>query len=213
MPTSLQVDPDRLREFSELLEHDPRTRSRGIEESRAQLASFEIEPTVPPDIRQMLDTARNLSLYATFVHRFHPVARLVAYGALEAALREKLRRVHSLKTRPSRPSLKRLLDMALQERWITAGTFEGNVWAAYHRVKVRRTEAAIAGGGIVDGIAPAVAPEDIDRELAASDFARLWAHAARDLRNRHAHGELPVAYDSEGPLRMVVEAVNALCRP
>lgn len=56
------------------------------------LSKIVLNDTVPARSRELFETAKNLSLYSWFVYRFHPIAELTGWLALENALLEKAKR-------------------------------------------------------------------------------------------------------------------------
>jgi len=60
--------------------------------AHARLDALQLHQGVPMHVRQLFETAKNLSLYSWFVYRFHPIAQLIGYASLERALKERLAR-------------------------------------------------------------------------------------------------------------------------
>lgn len=58
----------------------------------ADLNVIAIHDGVPLHVRQLFETAKNLSLYSWFVYRFHPIAQLIGHSSLEQALKERVAR-------------------------------------------------------------------------------------------------------------------------
>src|SRR6185436_14808131 len=75
----------------------------------AQLSAMTLHRGVPLAARQLFETAKNASLYSWFVYRFHQVAELVAYSALELALRARAGYKERLDPGEKAPSLAQLL--------------------------------------------------------------------------------------------------------
>lgn len=50
------------------------------------MSELTLHSGVPVAVLQTFETAKNVSLYSWFVYRFHRVAELVVYSALEFAL-------------------------------------------------------------------------------------------------------------------------------
>lgn len=82
--------PDARSVSTVALRADGSTSMVSLAERHADVAQFDLLPTVPEDIRIHFDTAKNLYLYAWFVYRFYPVAEQQALITLEFALRERL---------------------------------------------------------------------------------------------------------------------------
>ena len=60
-----------------------------LEEMHQLLDDIVLNDEVPDDVYQLFETAKNLSLYSWFMYRFHQVAELMSYTALEMALRHR----------------------------------------------------------------------------------------------------------------------------
>lgn len=123
---------DPLKPLDEICEPDMRQkffRGDGLDRNHAELSGIVLSKKVPVDVRQLFETGKNLSLYSWFVYRFHQVSELVAYSALEMALRLRYEK-ESGKT--ARVSLKKLLEYAQKENWINNEEFswlmEGIPW-------------------------------------------------------------------------------------
>jgi hypothetical protein len=79
---------DPLKALAEVGEPDPRQALMGIGLNgiHAALSALVLGARVPLNVRQL--NAKNVALYSWFVYRFHQVAELVGYSALELALKE-----------------------------------------------------------------------------------------------------------------------------
>src|SRR6266849_4150437 len=95
-----------------------------LADAHAILTAIALHTGVPINVRQLFDTAKNVSLYSWFVYRFHQVAESVAYSALEMALRERAGFVEwTGPAAPRPPTLRPLLDQAKKEGWIRNESF------------------------------------------------------------------------------------------
>lgn len=112
-----------LKPIDEILEPDPaqeffvninkitgETNARTFRDHYSAVESINLTPSVPDDIREHFDTARNLLLYSWFIYRFMPVAELHAYSTVEHALRKR--------SGKEKYSLKKLLIFAIKAGWI-----------------------------------------------------------------------------------------------
>jgi hypothetical protein len=112
---------DPLKPLDKVCEPDERQKyfAYGLADYHARLSDLALDQSVPAEVRQLFETAKNLSLYSWFVYRFHQASELIAFSALEMALRAK----YSLEN-PGSPSRSRaqglywLLRHAKEERWI-----------------------------------------------------------------------------------------------
>src|SRR5438309_3090633 len=57
----------------------------------AEILSCSLNASVPENISQQFETARNVYLYAWFVYRFYPIAEHQSLACLELALRDRLK--------------------------------------------------------------------------------------------------------------------------
>ena len=58
-----------------------------LPDAHAELAGMTLTACTPKAVRQLFETAKNVSLYSFFVYPFHQVSESVAFQALEMALR------------------------------------------------------------------------------------------------------------------------------
>jgi hypothetical protein len=82
---------DPMKALSEIYKPDVRQANLvgDLSDIHAVLSQMVLHEEVPPNVRQLFETAKNVSLYSWFVYRFHQVAELVAFSALELALKER----------------------------------------------------------------------------------------------------------------------------
>ncbi|WP_371194603.1 hypothetical protein [Glaciecola sp. SC05] len=116
-------DIDKLKDLSKSCEPDYRQKyfSTTLEIEHDALSQTAINETAPRTTVQLFETAKNLSLYSWFVYRFHQVSELIAFSALEVALKEKY-----LLENPSgrsekkqgRLTLFKLLEYGKKNQWI-----------------------------------------------------------------------------------------------
>jgi hypothetical protein len=167
----------------------------------ASVAAFELEASVPEDIRIHFDTARNLYLYAWFVYRFHVVAEQHVLGSLEMALRSRLISASILqedgtlpltpgRSRPDRPMLRKLLELASTNGLVSNHRFVNRFLWAQRLAENRRIGEQIqvmhARGLSEMTVAPAeitVTEADLN-----SDWIKAFIESLPRLRNTYAHG-------------------------
>lgn len=82
---------DPLKALDRITQADPRHDGPlgSLERLHANLDTIRLQSCVPLHVRQLFETAKNLSLYSWFAFRFHPVAKLMGYASLERALKER----------------------------------------------------------------------------------------------------------------------------
>ena len=117
---------ERLKPLSEVGEPDIRYRGRvdrdkatgmvsetTIESVYSLIQPITLGSTVPDEIRNHFETAKNLALYSWFVYSFNVVAAMHAFASLEMALR--------IKSGDKKTRFKALLDKAFNNRKLTSG--------------------------------------------------------------------------------------------
>src|SRR5690606_24802443 len=112
---------DPLKPLSQLCEPDERQRFfvGDVSDWHVELSVITLHEGVPVSTRQIFETAKNLSLYAWFVYRFHPLSELTGWLALENALLQKMVQEGLRKPDDTRsPGLRRLLERAMSEGWL-----------------------------------------------------------------------------------------------
>jgi hypothetical protein len=117
---------DPLKPVDRITEPDPRhDGSAGTRELlHANLDSIRLHAGVPMHVRQLFETAKNLSLYSWFVYRFHPIAQLIGYASLERALKERVAGERRVETDTVRETLHPLLELAATKGWLKNEHFE-----------------------------------------------------------------------------------------
>lgn len=156
------------------------------------IAAINLLDSVPEDIREHFETAKNLLLYAWFVYRFIPVAELHAYATVEMALKERARR-ESLATR----NLKRLLETAIERGWIIDDGF----------ANVRREREAMAEEQAWRlELGTPVTPEEKD----AQRYCKVLLDTMPYLRNDLAHGSKTLHPGGIGTLALCADLINQL---
>lgn len=82
---------DPLKQLSEISQPDERQAflAQSLEQIHAHLSALILHDRVPGGVRQLFETAKNARLYTYYVYRFHQLAEMTAYLALERALKER----------------------------------------------------------------------------------------------------------------------------
>jgi len=158
----------------------------------AGLAEIRLHPSVPDNVRDLFDTALNLSLYSWFVYDFHPVADLTGFLAMEAALRT--RASQDNETLANKP-LKTLMKHAIAAGWLAEDRITGRRELARARVQHRKSIQAI------------------EAEASTMTIIQSMCIAAVDLRNALAHGERMLVPDSYQRLRTTADLIHQLFPP
>ena len=171
---------------------DGSVRQLTLEEHHANISRVILSDAVPEDVRQHMETAKNLALYSWYVYRFIPVAELQAYTALEWALRIRLEVADNAK-----PSFGGLLRRAIKQELITPADFKP--------LSETRPFATITGNSLFDANLPSAFHTD-------PRFMEAFYKGIVGLRNLLAHGSFQLWPDGTSTLAVVALAVNALFR-
>ncbi|WP_028009179.1 hypothetical protein [Solimonas flava] len=205
---------DPLRPLADLLLPDKRNQYfRGtLEELHARLSVLELNGNVPTSARQLFETAKNVSLYAWFVYRFHQVSEMTAYAALELALRIRAGESDSFLDRKKKrpPSLRDLLEKAMDERWISPTNFSAMRSLAAIRAAdniVRETIRGLQPGD--EAVVRYPSEAEIAAELGKMDVSTLL-RSIPDMRNDLGHGSTTLSNSSVGTLQIVAEIMNQI---
>jgi hypothetical protein len=206
---------DPLKALSEIFKPDVRqsTLIGDLSDIHAVLTAITLHERVPVNVRQLFETAKNVSLYSWFVYRFHQVAELVAFSALELALRERSGRAEFASGNKKGPGLKELLVKAKENRWLRSLEFPSLRAMAIERV--RSTQFAVfvqkqqvSPESIVQMREPTEAEiTDAMREI---DVPQILIDTAPLLRNSLAHGSSRLSPTSLSVLRLTSEAINQM---
>ncbi|MDZ7919355.1 hypothetical protein [Rhodoferax sp.] len=150
--------------------------NRSLEQHHTLIAQYSLHAGVPEQVAQQYENARNTWLYAFFSYRLLQVALMQVHVAGEAAIkaRAKAEGVDTAKT-----SLKVLMDMALDRRWLLDTNFEVTARRAEREAEQLKNLRFMG----VDR-SPFVGP------LHEQDYAKRLVDAFRHIRNSLAHGEV-----------------------
>lgn len=158
----------------------------------AEISAINLVETVPENIREHFETAKNLLLYAWFVYRFIPVAELHAYSTVEMALRGRASQA-SLKTK----NFKALLKLAIDRGWIVDDGFS-IVQRERKAMEEEREWRRQFGWQIT--------PEEQDSQR----YCKILLDAMPFLRNNLAHGSTTVHPGGIGTLALCADMINQL---
>jgi hypothetical protein len=190
-------------------------RSVTASEQLADVASFELNVSVPQPVRVHFETAKNLYAYAWFVYRFYPVAEQQALTSLEFALRERLgaevAQSSREATRRSR-GLKNLLEEARKRQLISNERFSWTRERALQRARQRAEfqqieEMQRLGLTTVEIDYSNVKPlsEDFDQDWIGTFIATLPR-----IRNAYAHGSGILHNSVSHTFEIVSELINQI---
>ena len=202
---------DRLKQLDGICEPDVRQaffRGASLDRNHAELSDIVLSKKVPADVRQLFETAKNLSLYSWFVYRFHQVSELIAYPALEMALRHRYEKENGKKA-----SLRKLLKHARKKNWIVNEGFSCLNEIARRNAERKKFLEAVLSGDFETG-EPIVVDPPTEQEIREArnelDMVSEIAEAIPRLRNELAHGSSNLAPSSIATLRVVSEAINQI---
>lgn len=151
---------------------------------------------IPTDVHQHYENARNTWLYAFFNYRLLQVALMQVHVAGEAAIKARAK-FEGLNT--EKFTLKGLLDIALERRWLLDVNFEAAAYRAEreaeHLEMLRFMELPRT---------PFVGP------LHEQDFAKGLVGAFRQIRNALAHGEVHLKPNLNWEFMAVRDLINQL---
>jgi hypothetical protein len=205
---------DPLKPLDQILTADPRYQgSVGVlERMHGSLDAIQLHPGVPLHVRQLFETAKNLSLYSWFVFRFHPISKLMGYASLERALKERAAREDGVHVDTVRKTLHPLMARAVNSRWLRSERFEVVRRTAHAQLREKQTLQMIQSGEI--GEDPVESPEIGEAEIleraAQIDYVIRIAESIPYIRNHIAHGGPMLDAGSVATLRVIAAAINQL---
>jgi hypothetical protein len=208
---------DPLKSLDKVLEPDIRQKNLvgSLEDRHTELSLIQLNESVHLEVKQLFETAKNLSLYSWFVYRFHQVSELVAFSALEMALRELY-----LKQNPKDPTSKKrdptlfpLLQHAKKEGWITNDGFPSLYKRAKHLAEQEKAMAKMKEHDFVKEPSMSIdepSEDEITEALSKLDIVSEITDNAHKIRNNLAHGSSTVSPSSVYTLSIISEVINQL---
>lgn len=210
----LEPVQDPLKPLEQVMESDPRFRGSqfALQQQHAELSQIQLLKCVPLDVRQLFETAKNVSLYSWFVYRFHQVAELVAYTALERALKDRMAHEQGVKADNVRGKLSHLLKTAARNGWLKSEKFTATKYLAQRQLEQEQLMRMIQENKIGDQPVeiPDIPEAKIDARAVQLNYVEMLARGLPHLRNHLAHGGPLLHPDSASTLRIVAEAINQL---
>lgn len=207
---------DPLKALEKINEPDDRQKNfvHGLEENHAELSAIVLNDSTPIEVQQLFETAKNLSLYSWFVYRFHQVSELIAFSALEMALRERYLAENLQSKNGKAPSgLYRLMQHAKKKKWITNNGFPSLYRRAKHLVENRKAIDIINKHDFDKEPSALVEDpneEEIEDALANLDMVEAVTSNAHKLRNDLAHGSSILHPNSISTLITTSEVINQI---
>ena len=207
---------DPLKSLDQIYEPDERHEYSvyTLEDVHSELSKIVLNNSVPIDVRQLFETAKNISLYSWFVYRFHQASELLVFSALEMALRER----YAIEN-PDVPSKKypfglyHLLQHAKSEEWITNEGFPSLYARAKTFAKDKKSIEIIQTHDFEKE--PSVAIEEpgideIEEALSEIDMVGAIINNANLIRNSLAHGSRTLHPNSVSTLFTTSEVINQI---
>ncbi len=214
MDTEELQDP--LKPLGQICQPDVRQQNfaGGLENRHAALSKLNLLDTVPLDVRQLFETAKNVCLYTWFVYRFHQVAEMTAYSSLERALRIRFYQENPARKNSKKPAmLGELIKYALDQKWLKSEGFShlkaiarGHAEAKKIRELTNKSPEFIEHGSAV---LEEPTEEEIQEVLKSMSVDGIL-DASRDLRNDLAHGSSTLHPNSFATLQVVAETINQI---
>jgi hypothetical protein len=207
---AVDQDIDLLKELDEITTPDLRQAffSQSLENQHARLAEITLKKSVPHEVRQLFETAKNISLYSWFVYRFHQASEMIAYSVLEMSLR--LRYESENPKCKKSPMLYGLIEHAINQQWVSKENFPQLQLQAKNAADFQKSmEAAEKIMQSSDGV-PIDEPskEDIEYHLQKMDLNFLFC--IPKLRNDLAHGSSTLKPSSASTLRRTANIINQI---
>lgn len=190
---------DGLEPLSSVLARDDRWRAIGnrtLDQHHAMIVRYALHSRVPSEVLQHYENARNTWLYAFFNYRLLQVALMQVHVAGEAAIKARAK-LEGLDTQ--KITLKELLDMALERRWLLDVNFE--VVADRAEREVEHLEMLRFMG---------IAREPFVGPVHEQDYAKGLVAAFRKIRNSLAHGEVLLKPNLSWEFLAVRDLINQL---
>lgn len=199
-----------FKKLEEVLVKDQPFRTGELSGYHAILSEFVLNSSVPAEIHQIFDTARNLSLYGFYATHFHQVAMLYSFIALESALKLKAEKEEVIWHEENRgkygPDFSKLLRLAKKRKWLVNERFSFFERLVYVNAKNKKMFK-----NLKEGVVPEPTNKEIDAARKTTDIVSAILTHSNGLRNAIAHGSAIMdPAGSHGCLRQISEAINQL---
>lgn len=213
----MEKNSDFLRSPEHVCEPDERNAyfTKTIEDHHSDVAKLQLHNEVPREVWIQFETTKNIYLYAWFVYRFYPVAKLHAYTCLEFALRERFEPELILlekKEQDRWKMLKGLLSYAASKGYLRNENFEDwrnqTMNSARERTEMEAiTEMDRLGLDELVFDDSNIEIKDVDRD---EEYLSTQIKTIPSLRNHYAHGNKTLDNQVLGTLRRVSEIINQI---
>ena len=214
MSNYLVEDP--LKKLDDVLEPDERQSYMlgELHDYHEVLSEIELNNNVPIEVRQLFETAKNVSLYTYFVYRFHQVSEMVGYSALELAIKILCEYDNELEEVPH--GLSKLMFHAKKKKWLDNEYFddlEESTVIGIKRKRIIQAEKELKKHGKL--------LNDPDRDITESDIRdginKSFAvdgliYFTLNFRNNLAHGSKMLYPSSMTMLEKTAGVINYIYR-
>lgn len=201
---------DSLKELDQITTPDPRQAffSPSLEDRHAHLAKITLKESVPHEVRQLFETAKNISLYSWFVYRFHQASEMIAYSVLEMSLRLRYESENPECKKP--PMLYGLIEHAINQQWVSKENFPQLQLQAKNAADFQKAMESAEKIMQSSDEVPIDEPtkEDIEYHLQKMDLNFLFS--IPKLRNDLAHGSSTLKPSSISTLRRTANIINQI---
>lgn len=199
--------------------YDPATgenRPQELRDHYESVASLVLDESVPDEIRNLYNIAKNVLLYTWCEYSFFPVAALQAFTTLEYALRNRLgeQTISELKKQRKR-GLYAYIEYSIEQGWVKNEDF-----SAWHRAPMLRARDDYLIKKIEEMEEKGLDSIEIDYEEAevpitnTVDYLDVLQRTVNKIRNLHAHGEFILHPSSVWhTFEMCADFINAIYRP
>lgn len=186
-----------------------------LEDHHKLLSSFRLTEKVPLSVRQLFDTAKNICLYSFFAYRLHQPSEMIAYSALEMALRIRAKASHPELFKDARkaPTLWTLTSLAKKEGWLSSEKYHSRRPVAEERIRHEKLHNQMLqrlSGNILDWDDSKPMALEVDEMMRRMNIADIFLSTTPMLRNDLAHGSETLAPSSFNTLELVSETINQL---
>lgn len=204
---------DPLKPLDQVYEPDERQKyfTGSLADVHAEVSTITLNENAPLEVRQLFETAKNLSLYSWFAYRFHQVSELICFTALEMALR--LRYEDENPDCKKRMMLKGLMIHAKNEMWITNDGFPSLPETAKHSAHYKKRTSLMRTHDFDKNPTLRIeepTEQEILEEMKNVDIVDTVVKTAANIRNDLAHGSNTLHPHSIATLRRTSEIINQI---
>lgn len=210
MSNNLVEDP--LKKLDEVLEPDDRQSFMlgELHDYHKVLSEIKLNNNVPVEVRQLFETAQNVSLYTYFVYRFHQVSETVGYSALELAIKLLCENDDEAEEAPQ--GLSKLMFHAKRKKWLDNDFFddlEESTKIGIQQKRLKQAEKELKKHGeIINNPYREITESDIRDGINKSFAVDGLIFLTLNFRNNLAHGSKTLHPNSISTLHKIASAIN-----